>query len=63
MADTIRIKLVHSPIGTTNRVRETVKGLGLRRVGQVRELKRSPEVEGMVSRLAHLVVEVKSWRP
>ena len=59
MSDTIRVKLVHSPIGTTRRVRETVRGLGLSRIGVVRELKRSPAVEGMVKRLAHLVVEVK----
>ncbi len=59
MADTIRVKLVRSPIGTNSRVRETVKGLGLARVGAVRELKRSSVVEGMLRRVAHLVVEVK----
>ncbi len=60
MADTIRIKLVHSPIGTTRRVRETLKGLGLSRVGTQRELKRTPAVEGMIRRLPHLVIELKS---
>jgi large subunit ribosomal protein L30 len=59
MADTIRIKLVHSPIGTNVRVRETVKGLGLRKLGSTSELKRTPEVEGMVKRLRHLVAEIK----
>jgi large subunit ribosomal protein L30 len=59
MADTIRVKLVRSPIGTNDRVRETVKGLGLRRVGSACELKRSPAVEGMLRRLRHLVIEVK----
>ncbi|HYA34918.1 MAG TPA: 50S ribosomal protein L30 [Candidatus Binataceae bacterium] len=56
MADTIRVKLVRSPIGTTQRVRDTVRGLGLTRVGSERELKKSPEVEGMVRRIPHLVV-------
>ena len=56
MADTIRVKLIHSPIGTTQRVRDTVRGLGLTRVGSERELKKSPEVEGMVRRIPHLVV-------
>ncbi len=56
MADTIRVKLIRSPIGTTQRVRETVRGLGLTRVGSERELKKSPEVEGMVRRIPHLVV-------
>ena len=59
MADTIHIKLVRSPIGTKIRVRETLKGLGLGKVGSVRELKRSAAVEGMVKRLKHLVVELK----
>lgn len=59
MAETIRVKLVRSPIGTNNRVRQTIKGLGLGRVGSERELKRSPEVEGMLRRVSHLVAEVK----
>jgi len=59
MSDKIRVKLVGSPISTTRRVRETVKGLGLRKIGSTRELKRSAAVEGMVKRLKHLVVELK----
>jgi large subunit ribosomal protein L30 len=59
MAEIIRVKLVRSPIGTNARVRETVRGLGLRKVGSIRELKRTLMVEGMLSRLSHLVVELK----
>ena len=59
MSDKIRVKLIRSPISTTRRVRETVKGLGLGKVGSERELKRSPAVEGMIKRLKHLVVELK----
>ena len=55
MSDTIRVKLVRSPISTTSRVRETVKGLGLGKVGSERELKRTPEVDGMIRRIKHLV--------
>jgi len=55
MSDTIRVKLVRSPISTTTRVRETVKGLGLGKVGSERELKRTPEVDGMIRRIKHLV--------
>jgi len=58
MSETIRVKLVRSPIGTNNRVRETVRGLGLGKVGSERTLKRTPAVEGMIRRLRHLV-EVK----
>jgi large subunit ribosomal protein L30 len=55
MSDTIKVKLVRSPISTNLRVRETVKGLGLGKVGSEKELKRTPAVEGMIRRLKHLV--------
>ncbi|MGH7814733.1 MAG: 50S ribosomal protein L30 [Candidatus Binataceae bacterium] len=58
-SDKIRVKLIHSPIGTTQRVRQTVKGLGLGKLGTERELKRTPSVEGMVKRLKHLVIEIE----
>ena len=60
MGEKIRIKLVRSPIGTTQRVRETLRGLGLTRVGRERELTRTPMVEGMLRRVAHLVIELGS---
>ena len=59
MAETIRIKLVRSPIGTKARVRETLKGLGLGKVGSSRTLERTPAVAGMLRRVPHLVAEVK----
>jgi ribosomal protein L30 len=59
VSDKIRVKLIRSPISTTRRVRETVKGLGLGKVGSERELIRTPSVEGMIKRLKHLVVELK----
>jgi large subunit ribosomal protein L30 len=59
MDQTIKIKLVRSPIGTTQRVRETLKGLGLGKVGSSRRLKLSPPVVGMLRRVSHLVDEVK----
>jgi large subunit ribosomal protein L30 len=60
MTDTIHIKLVRSPIGTKIRVRETLKGLGLGKLGSTRVLKVTPEVLGMLRRVAHLVDEVKA---
>jgi large subunit ribosomal protein L30 len=59
VSDKIRVKLVRSPISTTRRVRETVKGLGLHKVGSERELVRTPSVEGMIKRLKHLVKVVQ----
>ena len=59
MADVIRIKLVRSPIGTTRRIRETLRGLGLTRVGRERELVRTPMVEGMLRKVRYLVDEIR----
>jgi large subunit ribosomal protein L30 len=58
MAETIRVKLLRSPIGTTDRVRQTIKGLGLGKVGSVRTLKRTAAIVGMVRRVPHLVSEI-----
>ncbi len=58
MDGTIHIKLVRSPIGTTQRVRQTLKGLGLGKVGSSKKLQRTPAVLGMVRRVSHLVDEV-----
>lgn len=55
---TIRVKLVRGAAGTNRRVRETLKGLGLTRVGRERELVRTAAIQGMIRRVAHLV-EVK----
>ena len=57
MAETIHVRLVRSPIGTKQRVRQTLKGLGLGKIGSSRKLERTPEVLGMVRRVAHLIVE------
>jgi large subunit ribosomal protein L30 len=59
MAETIRVKLIRSPIGTKQRVRQTVKGLGLGKIGSERVLKRSAPVEGMLRRLQHLVAVIE----
>lgn len=58
MPDTIHIKLVRSPIGTKQRVRQTLKGLGLGRLGSSKQLPRTPQVMGMIRRVAHLI-EIK----
>jgi large subunit ribosomal protein L30 len=55
MAETIHVRLVGSPISTNRRVRETLRGLGLTRVGRERELERTPMVEGMLRKVCHLV--------
>ena len=55
MAETIRVRLAKSKISTNTRQRETVRGLGLRKIGDVRVLEKTPAVLGMVRKVCHLV--------
>ncbi|MCW5661427.1 MAG: 50S ribosomal protein L30 [Burkholderiaceae bacterium] len=57
MADTktLKVKLVKSPIGCKQSHRDTVRGLGLRRLNSVRELQDTPAVRGMVDKVSYLV--------
>jgi len=51
----LRLELVRSPIGGTQRQRATVIALGLRKLHQVVEQSDSPVTRGMVKKVAHLV--------
>lgn len=55
MAGTVKVKLVKSPIGYPRNQRESVRGLGLRRMNQERELEDTPMVRGMIFKVKHLV--------
>jgi large subunit ribosomal protein L30 len=56
MADkTITIRQTGSPIGRNARQRQTLVGLGLNKVGRTRTLKDTPEVRGMLTKVAHMV--------
>lgn len=57
----LRIKLVRSRFGRIPRHRATLKALGLKKIGQVRELPDRPEIRGMVDSVGYLleVEEVK----
>ena len=52
---TVKVKLVRSPSRTVGGHRDTVLGLGLKRMNQVRELEDTPAVRGMISKVAYLV--------
>ncbi|WP_143890451.1 50S ribosomal protein L30 [Tepidimonas alkaliphilus] len=52
---TIKVKLVRSPIGCKESHRATVRGLGLRKLGSVRELQDTPAVRGMINKVSYLV--------
>lgn len=51
----LKVSLHRSTIGTTERQKATVKGLGLRKVGDVRVLDNTPAIRGMIRRVLHLV--------
>ncbi len=51
----IKIKLVKSVIGCKQSHRETVRGLGLRRINHVVELADTPQVRGMINTVRYLV--------
>ena len=53
--NTVKVQLVRSPIGTKQDHRATVRGLGLRKIRSVSELKDTPEVRGMINTIAYLV--------
>ena len=52
---TIKIKLVRSPIGCKQDHRDTVRGLGLRRMNSVKELQDTPAVRGMINKISYLI--------
>lgn len=51
----LNVKLVRSGIGCTQRQRATLAGLGLKKPNQTRILVDSPQVRGMIAKVAHLV--------
>jgi large subunit ribosomal protein L30 len=58
MADTIKIKLVKSPICTPEKHKVIVRSLGLRKINQVVERPDSPSFRGMVAKIPHLLAIV-----
>ncbi|MEZ5524915.1 MAG: 50S ribosomal protein L30 [Pseudomonadales bacterium] len=57
MAESKRIKvtLTRSTIGRLPKHKETVRGLGLRRIGHVVELEDTPAVRGMINKVNYMV--------
>jgi large subunit ribosomal protein L30 len=55
MALKLKVTLVRSPIDRTQKQKDTVRGLGLRRLNQSAVLEDTPAVRGMISKISHLV--------
>ena len=51
----LKVTLVRSTIGTKQSHRDTVRGLGLRRVNSTKVLGDTPEVRGMIRKVDYLV--------
>jgi large subunit ribosomal protein L30 len=52
---TIIVRQTGSPIRRPKDQRDTLKGLGLNRIGRVSELNDTPAVRGMIAKVAHMV--------
>jgi large subunit ribosomal protein L30 len=59
MSGQIRIRLRRSPIGSTPRQRQVLRGLGLGRINSSVLRPDDPSIRGMIGKVAHLV-EVES---
>jgi large subunit ribosomal protein L30 len=55
----IKVQQTGSPIRRVHQQRETLIGLGLNRIGRVRELPDTPQTRGMIAKVAHLVEVVE----
>ena len=51
----IKVTLTRSTIGRLPKHQETVRGLGLRKIGQVVELEDTAAVRGMINRVSYMV--------
>ena len=51
----VKVTLVRSTIGTKKDHRDTVRGLGLRRVNSTKVLVDTPEVRGMINKVDYLL--------
>jgi large subunit ribosomal protein L30 len=56
VSSTLTIKQVKSANGTDQRQKDTLRTLGLRRIGQTVERPDSPQLRGMVHAVRHLIV-------
>ena len=51
----IRVTLVKSTIGQVESVKGTIKALGLKKIRSSKELDDTPVVQGMITKVKHLV--------
>jgi len=52
---TLKVRQTGSPIRRPEDQRQTLVGLGLGKIGRVRELEDTPSVRGMIAKVSHMV--------
>ena len=52
---TLKVRQTGSPIRRPQDQRATLIGLGLNKIGRVKELEDTPSVRGMISKVSHMV--------
>jgi len=52
---TVKVRQTGSPIRRTKDQRDTLKGLGLNKIGREVELQDTPSVRGMIAKVQHMV--------
>jgi len=55
MSESVSITLKKSPIGSTKKIRATLVGLGLTKTNKTILRKNTPEIQGMIRKVQHLV--------
>ena len=55
MSETLRVTQRRSRNGSDKRQRDTLRSLGLRRIGHEVQVKDTPQARGMLHRIRHLV--------
>ena len=54
-SSTVMITLVRSPLGSSQRQKATIRALGLRKLSHTVEQIDTPQLRGMLAKVAHLV--------
>ena len=53
--NTVQVTLVKSTVGRLKNQQATIAALGLHKIGQTKEFKDSPTLQGMLAKVEHLV--------
>ncbi len=55
MEETVKLTQVKSSIGSTDKIRATLVGLGLTKMHKTVTRKDTPEIRGMINKVRHLI--------